>query len=320
MRKQNLFLGVCLLLMGAAPAIAEVKCVPLGEDVLFFGGQTITLNYELSSSRTEAVTFSWHVAVKQTVIASREKTVELTADKRAETGFKLELPRPRAGSPLEMELLIKIDGRLVHRRPLKVVLRNPLERFPLPIVLFDPAGQTAAALAKSGVKHRAVPRESELNSARKSAIVVGEGVSWKGLRTLSRTLHDCLERDNRIVVLRPSEGELSLTTLIGRPEEKSGRLQFAGAEAYAKLIPEFARSSVYKRAEPPTTLKLVGTRTDVMLGLQDNAFGWWWMRYQPDHSRGRLAICTLPVISEWDEDPLPRYLLAALLNDSRDDE
>lgn len=33
-----------------------------------------------------------------------------------------------------------------------------------------------------------------------------------------------------------------------------------------------------------------------------------------------LTICTLPVISEWETDPSPRYLLAALLNAAGEDE
>ncbi|MFK7776638.1 MAG: hypothetical protein QM501_00775 [Gimesia sp.] len=305
---------LCNLILISTGYAEGIRCESVTEESLFFGDQTVKLIYSVQSTRTREVELKWHVSRNQVVIASRQRTLKLFANRKTKTEIELEFPKPRAGIPLELKLSIVIDSNPVHQRVLRVVSRNPLSSLKKQIVLYDPVGTTRKLFSAVDVSHRVIHREAEFADVRDSIILIGEGISWSESRTLSQTIRQCLQRENQVICLCPEDGKISLTDLLDSDLNFAGQLQFSDSRIIQKLIPGVLKSSLQTDGELESkTLHLAGMRNGISLEVQKNAEGWIWMEYQQPNLNSQFIVCMLPVVSKWNDGPLPRHLLAAIL-------
>ncbi len=316
--KKLIHFSLCSLLLVSTGYAEDIRCDAVNKENLFFGDQTVKLIYSVQSTKSREVDLKWHVSRNQVVIASRQRTLKLLANRKTKTEIELELPKPRAGVPLELKLNIVINSKPVHQRVLQIVSQNPLSGLNKQIILYDPAGETRKLFSANDVSHRLIHREVELADIRDSVILIGEGISWKKSRTLTQTIQECLQRNNQVICLRPEEGKISLTDLLDCDLGSAGQLQFSDIRIIQQLVPGILNSSLQMNGELKSqTLHLVGTRNGIFLEVQQNTIGWIWMEYHQPNLNSQFVVCMLPVVSKWNEGPLPRHLLASILKQSQ---
>jgi hypothetical protein len=299
----------------------EVKVVPRSQPTCLFGDHGVRFAYEVTGSEAFEGRFAWRISAASRTVASGEKRISLKANQSQLLEFDCTLPAVKEGVvfPLQMQVSLATDRDTQVTEleiPLHLFADNPfadrqvwLES--LQIHVFDPMGETAAALTELKVPFEELAHREMIASVEKGVVIVGEGIDWDERSELGGDLLAAAERGAFVICLAPTAGDLPLPfDVTSRPAAAS--LTFRRSDVIQELD---KRLSLGQGAEGPGEirgLKIVADSANVRGTAVEPGKGWPWVEARFAETGGRLTWCGFGLVRSWKTSPTPRYLLARL--------
>lgn len=203
------------------------------------------------------------------------------------------------------------DSTGIRSKPIWLFSRKP--EYPVfnNLQIFDPIGITAPLLASNGIICHPVFNVNGLADATNGRLIVGAGISTDEDKSVAPALFAAAARGVHILWLTPAAGRMNF------PGEETGTkpaMDFRDADVISswdkRLQPEDWRST--KAVE--TSFRLGGDRRVVEMEWSTTGTGWCWLDVRWP-SGGRLVISGISIITAWEDNPAPRFLLAEWLSD-----
>ncbi len=289
----------------------------------FFGGQPIVLHLEAVADRLTEVRISWHFSVARAVAAAGERVVLSGPEHPAVAPVKIACPMPRPGTVAPGRLaatLIRLsDGRRL--TGIEVGLRFfPKDPFAdrrqwaasLNLRLFDPVGDTARQFQAQGIPFARIgdPRTLKWGDAH-VFLLTGAGNSFSDHPGLLEWLVRKAMTGADVLCVAPSRGSFPVPDqAVSRPEQ----FLLRGTSCITLLDPKLDAT-----AWPPdgpmifssVTCSTDGTQSPRLV-IAPNKRGWPWLLLEFP-SGGRFVVCGFDLVGKWEDGPVPRYLLARIL-------
>jgi hypothetical protein len=184
----------------------------------------------------------------------------------------------------------------------------------LDLGLFDPIEKTAQHFKDAGIQVEIIPRTEALRTSSHQTIVIGEGLNLKEYRGFDRLLLELAEQGKTVILLAPAGGDIgfSSTPLTGTPPQS---MIFKRLDIIRELDKRLDASEWSPNREIlASSLVLQGNHADVegRIETERNPAGWPWVDLRWKNG-GRLLICGFAIVSQWETNPTPRYLLLRML-------
>ncbi len=303
---------------------------PVDTKSCVFAGQEASFAYVPTDMREGNWQVEWSLITEHRTLR-RGTSNAMTAPDMDVPRYLTKIPMPplRDGVVLTVQLQMQwsAEGRAYqHARPLHIFSRNPFSTRQAflenaQIKLFDTNGETAKRLDEHEIPHSRLLNLSAIDLVTEGIILVGEGVSFCEQPKLPKALLLAAHRGVRIICLAPTEGEFPLTALIledGGQIVRPGRLSVDRADVvqrYDKRFDLLARS--YSLSLESFNKFVIDTDPS-----PDRPPGttWSWLELgfpaeKSSNPPGKLIVCCLSLVSQWDASPVPRYLFLRLLEE-----
>jgi hypothetical protein len=250
--------------------------------------------------------FSWSVDVLPTrrPLVRRERTVE----KVRRIALAFAVPPVRSGVTMMLEVRGTFQGRDGSSRELReslwamapaVFSDEDRARLGDDLCLLDFGDLLSKHLAACGVTPRRVRDPGALKAGAKGILLVGPGAQLDRSR-LGAQLTELAGSGWRVVVLEPAAGQFAFA-----PSERfSLTTSVAVTKLDKRLWPDFGTQ------DRGFALQTKRGQVVLELGVKSARSCWAEFGYA---SGGSMVLTALPVVSAWNEEPTPRYLLRAML-------
>ncbi len=299
-------------------AVTELRTEPSRACV--FAGDSFTLPVVIHTDQTFSGLLSWSLWLDRHVVGRREQAVEVLPGALSSVSLEMTLPEVRDGISLECRLQLDLTDRQGHamasrQMPLTVFVRDPfalkrrwIER--LPLHLFDPEGHTATAFEATGIPFQPIRSLDALDPSHGGVLVIGEGLSLEAYRGVFNEAVRLAAAGRAVFVMAPSDGEFFLP---GATDETS--LPVGVALRMHDVIGSFDKrfEEHYWRRDSrnrSAAFQLAGYRDLPVFKV--GAHGWPWVEFSWPGNR-RMLVCGFSMIRDWETSPVPRYLLADIL-------
>ena len=308
--------------------LAAIRACPAGEAAsilreepwsCYFAGREIALHYLLTEPGASTARVTWSLAVEDQVVRRGESAVTAAPGRLGRLELRLALPEARPGTVISATVALAADGgpRLTH--PLWIFPEDPLADRrraleEMKIVLFDPVGTTARVLQQSRVPVRSVRDVSALAATERGTIVIGEGVSLNQWRTLGRTMIETAARGVPVLCLAPAEGSLPMPGLGGAGLPQPSGFFLRQADVITSFDKRLDTHWPPDGKATAAAIEVASGRSGITGEISAGDRGWPWLELTFPAGRTRLVVCGLAIISKWDAEPTPRYLLVHLLD------
>jgi hypothetical protein len=280
----------------------------------FFSESEITLHIRAGEDQNQRRTPHWSLIIADRTVMSG--TARIAADGTSE--IKLTLPPVKPGVVLDATL------RLSSAAALEAQLDKSLAIFPadafsslpglqeLEITLFDPTKTTADVLTKTGLPITQVRTAEALRTSKSRFIVIGEGVPADRHADLPQVLMDILTAHRTILCLAPASGHWRLPMWSGA-EQALGSITLRRGDAIRELNKRFDFAT-WPGAEHTIEggLVLETVRGQFGARMAEGSATWPWVETN-GAAGGRVIYCGFGLIKHWEATPVPRYILAELL-------
>ncbi len=323
-----LAVAVPLMLLVPPSAVAQQRhVVPREPWGCYFGGQSVTLNYLTAAPIRSDDRLAWTVAVRDQVVARRETTVQPDRDEPERLSIEIELPVAKPGVVLPLTVVVSLNGREVHRKPLWVFPDDPfadsrtISRPALDqadIALFDPEKKTAEQFEQWKIPFAGLRNVDAITALDEGVLIIGEGVSFRDYRALPAIMAEAAARGVAVICLAPSGGAMAIPGAEGSELPPPGRLSLRRNDVIRQFDERFDSESWSSDGRlVASRIRLTGERTGITgeVSIDDESTGergWPWFEAEFPGG-GRLVVCGFAIIDQWDSNPTPRYLLAHLL-------
>ena len=312
---------------GSTEALAfdrEASLVALDEWSCLFGGCPTELRFEAAPEDGQQGRLGWSLSVFGRTVARGETLVDARLDKAARVAISLDVPPVSKGQILPADLVVELYGPdraavAVLEKRLWVCSDDPFAGQTkwlggLQIRLFDPAGKTREVFRKASIPFSQTGEVDSLVGLQDAMLVVGEGVSLKAYRGLPRMMIEAAGRGVPVLCLAPGDGRIRLPG--GADAELSGadRLIFRQPSVIRDLD-----KRLDAHAWPPggsvasCNLALASHGGQITADVVEPGEGWPWLGVGFPRRRGKLIVCCFALVEKWDAGPVPRFLLARLL-------
>jgi hypothetical protein len=247
---------------------------------------------------------------------------ELVVKPGANVKFALDIPAVNPGVVVKAHLTVSLvddangDIRATHDKDLWIFPADPFHGLSkalaeLKMVVYDPAGKSAAALNALKVPFDDAKNADALAERKGGVVVIGEGVSFNDEPGLAETLVRLAQQGATVICLAPSAAALPIP---GGDKDDGESVSFFRHDAIAKLDPRLdglAWSNCAKIVARTIVLRAV--EGSVIGEVGDGPGGFPWMQIDYPQTNGRLTVCGFGLIAHWQETPTPRYLFAKML-------
>lgn len=290
-----------------------------------FGGRTITRNYSILNDlfRTAAMSLRWRFVGPDGKVVAADKV-----DQKMEPGttyrsmLSLTMPsvKQRTKYTLELRLFSEENFCCGEDRDIEVWPDEAptVTAGARKIVLFDPQGTTAKLLATLGVKFEPVSSlEAPAGEPSTCLLIVGEGALDKGSAPQATALSTFVEKGGRVLVLGQSvlpQGLPVKTTL--EPREWVSQ-PYVRMETHP-LVKGVSSWDLHFWAPDRVTARGAYTKpeTGAAVAIVDSGAeaGLEWVQVMDVYrGQGSYLLCQLPLVANYDQEPLARELLARTL-------
>ena len=207
------------------------------------------------------------------------------------------------------------DGAAAAEVPIWLFPENPFherqERLgKLDIVMFDPEQTTGKWLTALDVPFRSEKNVDALEERTGGLVMIGEGVSFRDYRGLPDLLMRLAGNGSLVLCLAPADAEFPIAGIEGLREPSL--ISFCREEIIKTLDKRLDDEGWPPDGNMRTAgLKLRGERGTVFADVSEDATGWPWVEMR--YGKGCLIICCFSIMEKWEAGPVPRFLLAKIL-------
>ncbi|MDX9979222.1 MAG: hypothetical protein RBU25_04145 [Lentisphaeria bacterium] len=295
-----------LALMLARPAIAlpvlrlspETRCV--------FAGQEMERTLEFGERVSGSLVWSADVLPTHRPLARREVVLE----RLKETTLRIPVPPLRDG----LEMTIELHGTLRPEDGLPLEFRNQFQamavnafaeperqRLARSLHILESDERLAACLAENGIQARTVRGPGQLSADQRGILLLGPDTRLDR-EDFGGDLARLAEGGWRVVVIEPAPGFLPLP-----PAERV-------ALATETVVADLGKWLHPRFGSRKWGLALAAKQGGAGLETSRDSLPFCWAEFA--YASGGTMVCTtLPILSAWNEEPTPRYLLRAILAD-----
>ncbi len=309
----------------ANSAIADdVTIVPAENCSARFEGEEVTLRYRVSATADSVQRAGVALTVQGKTIARRDVEVRIGPSGSGEIEVPVQLSATSPGVVLAATTAITVGSGPPFEHAWSIFPDDPLvgrrTRFKqLQLAIYDPREDTVRRFRESSIPHRTLHRMEELRGLKQGTLVIGEGISLGDHRGLADSMIAAAKRGVSVLCLAPSAGELPLPGLGSRRGNDSRQEDSPAALTFRRndIITEFdkrfdADSWCGDGGVIASTVATRIQRHQRFGEIRAGDAGWPWVAidFQPP---GRLVFCGFAIIDQWENNPTPRYFLAAVL-------
>lgn len=312
------------------PETPAVAIVPTQVPGNVFGDEISEFKFRVDAGRASKGRVVWRVALGTATVKTGAVEFNAAANAPAAVVIRIAVPPVKDGLAVRTRLSLSV---IEDKQPQPIsTFEKELWLFPkdpfagrsewlkgLKITLYDPKGATAKVLTAAKVPFEEARDVDAVTAVKEGVVIVGEGLSFKGVAGLGAALHKRAAAGVTVLILAPAGGEVMVPG-VGGPDAEFGELSFR-REIVRKLD---------KRLDPDGWLpdgKVVASSVVVKMGgdatvgaIVPGAEGWPWIEARVRSGPGRWALCGLGVIAKWDAGPTPRVFFARLLEHLTDPE
>lgn len=321
------FAEQCMMACEPATSVAPPTLLaPVDDRACVFAGSDFAIRYRRTGAAAQRARNGWQVRWR---LAKGARTLDQGATQSkpvAAAGDSTQLltlraPALRSGVTLSAELHMVWTNRgfeYRHSRSLHLFAPMPFatRRSVIGasgIWLYDPAGDAASLFAEAQIPYQTLMGLAALDEVRGGVVIVGQDAGIGRYSTFLQNRLSAAAQGVSTLCLAPTKVVFSLPT---------------GQEA-PHLLPaclQLQRSTVVRRYDKRFDLMAplrgftLGPRPNqIAIGADPPPDGWCWLSMEPttptDRAPGRVILCGLPIESQWRASPVPRYLLAHVLDD-----
>ncbi|MGO9113660.1 MAG: hypothetical protein ACLP9L_30890 [Thermoguttaceae bacterium] len=343
-------IALASLLRPGAAAADKVVLEPAEMCSNLFADSDTQLLYRLQSTVPLKGRIRWSLSVHQRTIAHGAAGVNAEAGKTIDFAFPLKTPHVKEGVVLQTQCSVAeyADGEqrqeplAIHDKTLWIFPRDPfVDRHEwlksLKITLYDPEGKTADRLEKAAIPFTLSRNIDALDGVEQGVLVIGEATAWRDHRSLGEVMVKAAARGMAVLCLAPGEGSIELPGAEGadmpRPSSLALRREDFVTEVDTRLDAVWpagrtnsdqnparqndnAAPGTGSAKDPQPLASMLAIRSDrqrVIVEAAQDRGGWAWLDVRFSHPNGRLLVCGMPIVRQWDSHPAPRYLLLGLL-------
>jgi len=266
----------------------------------------------------------WRLIASERTLASGTSNATRVGDHENKVFYNVTIPTPPLHAGVVLSAKLKLhwpDTKQPFQKthPVYLYSRTPFaaqQKFleHAQIKLFDQDGKTAELLDANEIPHTRLLNLAAIDVVTEGILLVGESTSFRKQRRLAESLIHAASRGVSVLCLAPSEGDFPLAINGPASEIRPTQLLLAGNDYLRRYDKRF------DRLPSTTSLSLEPLRNEVVIRATQEKSAWSWAvaEYATDKSTsppGRLMICSLDIVSQWEQSPVPSYLFAHLLQD-----
>ena len=310
------------------PARAEAPQVNIQyreQVTAFFAEADAHFHFDIATSSEVAGTVMWTLVANGRVLASGEVDARPTPDTPAVLSIERRLPTLREGVAFPLQLKVAFrstdDKKPLHEivQELWLLSDNPFADRQkwldsLEIQLFDPVGDTAAAFQKLDVSFNQRHNADALSELSQGTVIIGEGTSLKDYPSLAKALPALAMRGVNVICFAASDGELLLPMQASDDNRAADQFSLRRIDVVGQLdkrlrSPRWVPDESVELRE----LSVRAAQSQIAGEIVEAGKGWPWLEVHYSQPSGRFVYCGFGLIKAWDQSPVPRYLLARLL-------
>lgn len=276
-----------------------------------FGESICNLSLELEPPTVES-NVAWRIVSSNRVLGSGlsrlRPSKSVHADDQETWSFEFNTPKINPGIVLNAELYFRInDSKSETNLPLRLRAANSFTSIQKTlhnagIALLDPNQKTASVLKELQVDIRII--ESLKSVSGEQIVLLGESGHWEKRHWIA--VDELVEAGKRVIVLRPSDDSLWPVNCSGKGLSMLSFGQLRGSHWFPKqLDTDFWQL----QTEFAMGLEINVRRNELLMNSGKGPQIWQIAEYQTNN-RGNCLFVGVPLVSCWNESPVPRELLA----------
>jgi hypothetical protein len=320
------FLLALLVIGSSVRADDDVLRIVYREQVTaFFSEAKATFTFAIEGKEEAAGKAEWLLVAKGRVLASGTAEAAVAPDKPALVVVERTLPPLTEGVVFPLQL--KISFREAEAKKPAAELTQDLWLFSdnpfanrqkalaaLEIKVFDPVGETTAALEKLEVPCERLTNSDAIADLSTGVLLVGEGTSLKDYPSIPRSFAKLAARGVEVICLAPADGEIPLPLQQKPDDGVPAQISLRRSDVIGELDKRLAAPRWVADASPVrSTLSVTSAGEEIKGEIGEAAIGWPWVEIRYAAPGSRVRICGLGIIRDWERSPAPRYLLSRLL-------
>ncbi len=295
---------------------------PADNRACVFAGRETHIRFSARGVRDMRMRVEWSLAAEGRRLSRGATDIDPKMDGDNQSFFDLRVIMPllRADVSMSLELRTKctLDGQeRQFSRTLHLFAPDPFTSRAAQLALarvklFDPGKKTAEVFDACAIPYTRLRSLASIDSVTEGIVIVGEGTSFGSHRTLTGSLMQAARRGLGVLCLAPSNASFPLSFGEEGTPVRPSRLDLQGADFVWRYDERFDTIGGGSR------LLLEPRGRDVIVRAVADQPGWSWFRMQlpardPDGPSGSLIVCGAPIIGNWEDSPVPRYLFLHLL-------
>ncbi len=288
-----------------------------------FGQSKTSFSFDLRVKRPLQGVATWAFSSKGRTIARGEQSVSLAVGETVKVVIPLVIPPVREGVIFPAQLMLSVQekpGSAPLAQQLKPVWIFPPDPFfdqrdqlkRLPVLVYDPQGDTLRVLQAAKLPLRQVRRAAELLDMQSGMLVIGEGLAWDQHPQLNETIELLAARGVPVLCLAAAGGEFRLPGSHGdQPLPRS--LSFHASDIIQKIDQRLDPEGWTRDGEfAGSTFRLNEVGGEILARFTPTDGGWRWLeaRYP---GQGSLVFCGFGIVKHWEASPAPRFLFARVI-------
>jgi len=182
--------------------------------------------------------------------------------------------------------------------------------------VFDPFAKTTDVFEQAALPFRLLTNLQELEALDAGVLVVAEGLALDETPALEEAIELALARGLSVLCLAPTEGNLIVPGLTAAAGATPASLTFENLTFIHRRDKRLSTDAWLGLSNSTTSrvkLTVEGERT--VGTINRDTEGWTSIEVTFDTPRRKFIYCGVPIISVWDANPAPRYLLSAILQE-----
>ena len=315
-------LGLLAIWNVAVADAEEMTISPRDADSGVFGDTRVERVYRIQGQNQTSAVLGWSLVSQRRILARGETPFTIDSSGSAEVSVPLAVPPVNPGVILKAELKVSVYGgafegeAAAHRRPLWIFPRDAFAGRSqwlrsLEIVLFDPAGDTAAVFDRAAIPYRRITRPQQLDSG--GLAVVGEGLAIDQHAGLASAIFTAAQCGKPVLWLAPAAGRFALPGASENSEAIPQAMLFHDLDILAELDERLDRDIWAAPGRGPSLMALRCHQASVVVEIGTGQGDWPWFQMQYAEPAAKLVVCGPPLIASWQESPTPRFLLLRIL-------
>jgi hypothetical protein len=186
------------------------------------------------------------------------------------------------------------------------------------IHLLDLSEETSKIFEESSISFRRLPSITSIDGLSAGTLIVGEGIAFDEQQGLAGALIDASGRGVHVLVLAPAVKSVAIVSADILNSGRLRRFEFRSQDVLHDFDKRFDTSDWSNNRNMESTVKIQAIHNDAVIGIGGNANGWPWLELNvtgPKSSgkQTNVIVCGFGVIRHWRATPVPRYLLADVL-------